>query len=568
MHEIVRDLKSELEKEKESNRAARKDAKSLKQANYELQQKINAQEKELSLLKRELHEVKSIQRMSTQDTTMPVLPHHLVAEPSRQRGGESRLLQSLYASSPPEPAGDAPPPSGGSSRRETSVRCVEDFTDMLLGEVLESYSTDHIWREARRLNNASIMSIDYQDTIARPQNNFQDAIDNSDAPFVPKLRRKPNCIEVLNHQELMAKPWLSPYRTELIQVQYQPWQLSRPHVLREIQDMNERPVFFLNQPFQVDELVSKFHTNSIRELAIDLEHHSLRSYHGFLCLMQISTRSEDFLIDVLALRSYLHKLLPVFTNGNIVKVLHGADSDIIWLQRDLGLYIVNMFDTGQAARMLRYPSYSYSFLLTRFAGIQPDKKHQMSDWRIRPLPLDMLNYARQDTHYLLDIYDRLRCELCDQDEKLVRSVLKKSAQLCMKTYIREPLDKEKISALLLKLARQYQVRLCCGAQRRVFSTLAIWRDRVARIRDESVQYVLEDKLLITLAKTCPTNLETLQQDISRANSPMPPLVFSLRRDFFWQIASVLDPKGSQDLKNTSKLHNPANPIGFGWFERK
>ena len=30
-----------------------------------------------------------------------------------------------------------------------------------------------------------------------------------------------------------------------------------------------------------------------------------------------------------------------------MQVLHGADSDVKWLQRDFGLYIVNMFDTGQ-----------------------------------------------------------------------------------------------------------------------------------------------------------------------------------------------------------------------------
>jgi exosome complex exonuclease RRP6 len=41
-----------------------------------------------------------------------------------------------------------------------------------------------------------------------------------------------------------------------------------------------------------------------------------------------------------------------FTNPAIVKVLHGSDSDIEWLQRDFGVYIVNMFDTGQAMRVL------------------------------------------------------------------------------------------------------------------------------------------------------------------------------------------------------------------------
>lgn len=39
--------------------------------------------------------------------------------------------------------------------------------------------------------------------------------------------------------------------------------------------------------------------SSATELAVDLEHHSYRSYRGFLALMQISTRQEDFVIDLL-----------------------------------------------------------------------------------------------------------------------------------------------------------------------------------------------------------------------------------------------------------------------------
>jgi exosome complex exonuclease RRP6 len=31
----------------------------------------------------------------------------------------------------------------------------------------------------------------------------------------------------------------------------------------------------------------------------------------------------------------------------VLKVLHGGDSDVAWLQRDYGLFLVNMFDTGQ-----------------------------------------------------------------------------------------------------------------------------------------------------------------------------------------------------------------------------
>ena len=39
--------------------------------------------------------------------------------------------------------------------------------------------------------------------------------------------------------------------------------------------------------------------SSATELAVDLEHHSYRTYKGFLALMQISTRQGDFVVDLL-----------------------------------------------------------------------------------------------------------------------------------------------------------------------------------------------------------------------------------------------------------------------------
>ena len=48
-----------------------------------------------------------------------------------------------------------------------------------------------------------------------------------------------------------------------------------------------------------------------------------------------------------------------------------------------------------------------------------DKKtYQLADWRMRPLPSDMLHYARCDTHYLLEIWDRLRKDLTNKAQKL------------------------------------------------------------------------------------------------------------------------------------------------------
>lgn len=58
----------------------------------------------------------------------------------------------------------------------------------------------------------------------------------------------------------------------------------------------------------------------VPEIAVDLEHHSYRSFAGFLCLMQISTREEDWIIDTLALREELTDLNEILTNPKIVKV--------------------------------------------------------------------------------------------------------------------------------------------------------------------------------------------------------------------------------------------------------
>jgi exosome complex exonuclease RRP6 len=64
-------------------------------------------------------------------------------------------------------------------------------------------------------------------------------------------------------------------------------------------------------------------------------------------------------------------------------VFHGADSDIVWLQRDFGIYVVNMYDTGQAARVLNETSFSLAHLLDKYCGVKADKQYQMADWRKR-----------------------------------------------------------------------------------------------------------------------------------------------------------------------------------------
>ena len=150
-------------------------------------------------------------------------------------------------------------------------------------------------------------------------------------------------------------------------------------------------------------------------VAVDLEHHSYRSFQGFTCLMQCTTleTNTDYIVDTIVLRSKMHTCNVWTTNSEILKVFHGADRDVLWLQRDFGIYIVNMFDTGQASRVLKFPSFALSHLLLKYCDVKAQKQYQLSDWRQRPLSKALRTYAQEDTHYLLYIAMKLRNELID-----------------------------------------------------------------------------------------------------------------------------------------------------------
>eukprot|EP01028_Stygiella_incarcerata_P002387 TRINITY_DN1445_c0_g1_i2.p1 TRINITY_DN1445_c0_g1~~TRINITY_DN1445_c0_g1_i2.p1 ORF type:complete len:824 (-),score=209.04 TRINITY_DN1445_c0_g1_i2:93-2564(-) len=262
--------------------------------------------------------------------------------------------------------------------------------------------------------------------------------------------------------------------------------------------------------------------------AIDLENHSFRSFQGYLCLMQISTRNQDFLVDVIELRSHMQVLLPSFTNPHILKVLHGCDHDVQWLQRDFGLYLVHVFDTGQAARVLGFPSFSLAYLLDHFCHRKVDKKYQLADWRIRPLSHEMTQYAREDSHYLLYIYDRFT-NLLDPDQAV--DVFVRSRDICLRRYEKTLFTETSHMSVYRKFPKFVD-----KANLLVFRKLFQWRDRLARAEDESTGNVLPNKLLYRFASEIPGTVKHL---LSLCPSFVPPFVRQRSKELVELIKSAV-----------------------------
>ncbi|KAL6575192.1 hypothetical protein OROMI_012477 [Orobanche minor] len=271
------------------------------------------------------------------------------------------------------------------------------------------------------------------------------------------------------------------------------------------------PLNFVEDVKDLKQLAIKL--RNVNEFAVDLEHNQYRSFQGLTCLMQISTRTEDFIIDTLKLRVHIGPhLRDVFKDPSKRKVLHGANHDIMWLQRDFGIYICNMFDTGQASRVLKMERFSLEHLLNHFCGVTANKEYQNADWRIRPLPHEMIKYAREDTHYLLYIYDLMRIRLLSlsadsesSDPPLIE-VYKRSYDICTQLYEKELLTEN--SYLHIYGVQTAELN---AQQLAVVSGLYEWRDVVARAEDESTGFVLPNRTLIEIAKQMPLRTDQLRR---------------------------------------------------------
>lgn len=147
-----------------------------------------------------------------------------------------------------------------------------------------------------------------------------------------------------------------------------------------------------------------------RVVAVDTESNSLHAFREQVCLIQISTPQNDYLIDPLALND-LQPLAPFFSSNKIKKIFHAAEYDIICLKRDFGYEIKNLFDTMIAARILSREAIGLGAIIKDEFGVEVDKRFQRANWGRRPLPEQMLAYAQLDTHFLIQIRQRFEQEL-------------------------------------------------------------------------------------------------------------------------------------------------------------
>ncbi len=230
-----------------------------------------------------------------------------------------------------------------------------------------------------------------------------------------------------------------------------------------------------------------------REIGVDTEADSFFAYREKVCLIQISTEDDDWIVDPLAPLD-LSVLGEIFAAREIRKVFHDAEYDVALLKRAGLREIGGIFDTRLGVALLGSKTPGLSNVLRERFGIELDKSMQRSDWRRRPLSEEQLEYARHDTRHLI----RLAREVAAEIE--ARRLVEIFQFECARTEAVE--QKERVfdpdDCVSIRGARELS-----PTQLSALRELAIERDRIARARDEAAFRVAGNDHLAILARMLP-----------------------------------------------------------------
>ena len=254
----------------------------------------------------------------------------------------------------------------------------------------------------------------------------------------------------------------------------------------------------VTRPKDLHHMVDILSSESI--LAVDTESNSLYAYQERVCLIQFSTPQLDYLVDPLVLD--VKPLAPVFANPKIEKVFHAAEYDLITLKRDYDFTFANLFDTMVAARILGWEEVGLGSILKSQFGVQLDKRYQRANWGQRPLPPDLLAYARMDTHYLIALQQRLKTHLEAGDRwPLALEDFRRLQDVNGRDPTEQPDSCWRISGAY-DLSSQ---------QAAILHELCAYRAHMAKTIDKPVFKVIGDKMLLAIAQAAPKDVAEMRR---------------------------------------------------------
>lgn len=277
-------------------------------------------------------------------------------------------------------------------------------------------------------------------------------------------------------------------------------------------------------------------------IALDTEFVREQTYYPRLCLIQVAAPTRLACIDCLADLD-LDALFAVLLAPGRTWLLHSARQDIEALQPFLADPPAGMparlIDTQIAAALLgETPQIALQDLVAGELDIRLGKEFTRTDWAARPLPEGALQYALDDVRHLFALWRALRTKL-DRLDRL--AWLEEDCRTALATPVLTPPD-----ALWSRLPR---VRTLNARRRCAALALVEWRERCAQRLNRPRRWILDDALLVRIARAMP---DRERQLLGLAEMPRR----LARRRGSEILAAVAASKTAANLRRTAALQPP------------
>lgn len=234
-------------------------------------------------------------------------------------------------------------------------------------------------------------------------------------------------------------------------------------------------------------------------LAFDTESNGFYAHKEKVCLIQISSPTEDFIVDPIAFKD-ISALGPLFADPKIEILFHAGEYDVLCLKRDYGFTFTNLYDTMIAARILGIKELGLAAAIERHFGLVISKKLQRADWGKRPLTHEMLRYAQGDTHFLMRLAD-IQKKMLEEKGRMAdaKEAFNDLAAL-------EPNLKTFDTEGYWKLVGRDDIG---GQQMAVLKEIWLYREQQAQARDRAPFRVMPEDLMVRMAQAMPETREAL-----------------------------------------------------------
>jgi len=146
-------------------------------------------------------------------------------------------------------------------------------------------------------------------------------------------------------------------------------------------------------------------------IGFDTEFVGEKTYVPALCLIQIVTATDIYLVDTLHIAD-LSSFLAIVVDPAVLKITHAGDNDYRLLYTLFGTVPQNTFDTQIAAGFVGY-NYPAGFgkIVEKELRVNLAKSHTVADWEARPIDPKALSYAVEDVKYLPGLHHKLTQKL-------------------------------------------------------------------------------------------------------------------------------------------------------------